>query len=111
MRHGNRKVPFDEQQAPGNFLVWENPLSRLRSPKLFHLRMDSYERSDIASDRYYDWTVKNTYLLGFAQMKAAMFFEPFVEYPPSRRPANFSIDQIRKNVDEKIDESFKKRGA
>ena len=45
-----------------------------------------------------------------AQMKAAAFLETFVEYPPSQRPASFSIDQIRRQVDKKIDESFKKRG-
>ena len=41
---------------------------------------------------------------------AANFLETFKEYPPSQRPASFSIDQSRKNVDKVIDESFKKRG-
>jgi hypothetical protein len=91
-------------------LIWANPFTPLRVPKLFNLRMDPYERADITSDQYYQWLVENAYLVGQAQMKAAAFLETFVEYPPSQRPASFSIDQIRKQVDKKIDESFKERG-
>jgi hypothetical protein len=43
-------------------------------------------------------------------MKASVFLETFVDYPPSQRPASFSIDQVRKKVDRAIEESFKKRG-
>jgi len=110
IRYGNFKAVFEEQRAPGNMLIWANPFTPLRVPKLFNLRMDPYERADITSDQYYDWLVKNAYLVGQAQMKAAAFLQTFVEYPPSQRPASFSIDQVRKQVDKKIDESFKKRG-
>ena len=54
--------------------------------------------------------MKNVYLAGEATMKASVFLETFVDYPPSQRPASFSVDQVRKQVDIKIDESFKKRG-
>jgi arylsulfatase len=43
-------------------------------------------------------------------MKAAAFLETFVQYPPSQKPASFSLDQIRKRVDEQIGESLRKRG-
>jgi arylsulfatase A-like enzyme len=110
MRFGNFKAVFAEQRAPGNLVVWANPFTDLRLPKLFNLRMDPYERADITSDQYYDWTTKNVFLDGEATMKAAAFLETFVAYPPSQRPASFSIDQVRKAVDKKIDESFHKRG-
>ena len=32
------------------------------------------------------------------------------EYPPSQRPPSFSLDQVRKDVDKVIDQSFKARG-
>ncbi|MNC76310.1 hypothetical protein D3C75_1280080 [compost metagenome] len=79
----------------------------LRVPKLFNLRMDPYERADIVSDQYYDWTVKNSYLLAAGVAKAARFLQTFVEYPPSQKPASFSIDQIRAVVDAKIEEKNK----
>jgi arylsulfatase A-like enzyme len=110
MRWGNFKAVFAEQRAQGNLNIWSNPFTSLRLPKLYNLRMDPYERADITSDQYYDWTVKNVYLAGEATMKASVFLETFVDYPPSQRPASFSVDQVRKQVDIKIDESFKKRG-
>ena len=110
MRWGNFKAVFAEQRAQGNMLIWANPFTSLRVPKLYNLRMDPYERADITSDQYWDWVAKNVYLAGEAQMKATVFLETFVPYPPSQRPASFSVDQVRKQVDKKIDESFKARG-
>ncbi|MGQ0593772.1 MAG: arylsulfatase [Gammaproteobacteria bacterium] len=110
MRFGNWKAVFCEQRAPGGFAVWSNPFTCLRVPKIFNLRMDPFERADVVSDQYYDWMTKNAYLAGVATMKAAAFLETFVAYPPSQRPASFSIDQVRARVDKKIDESFRKRG-
>jgi len=109
-RMGDWKAVFEEQRKPGGFEVWANPFTPLRVPKMYHLRMDPYERADIVSDQYYDWFAKNAYMIAQAQVKAAAFLETFVEYPPSQRPASFSIDQIRRSVDKKIDEAFKKRG-
>ena len=104
MRFDNWKVVFAEQREPGGFAVWSNPFVPLRVPKLFNLRMDPYERADSVSNQYYDWTVKNSYLLAQGVGKAARFLQTFVEYPPSQKPASFSIDQIRTAVDAKIEE-------
>jgi arylsulfatase len=43
-------------------------------------------------------------------MKSTMFLETFVQYPPSQRPASFSVEQVRRKVDKAIDASFKARG-
>ncbi|HZZ11096.1 MAG TPA: arylsulfatase [Paraburkholderia sp.] len=104
------KAVFCEQRAKGNLNIWQDPLVCLRLPKLFNLRMDPYERADITSDQYNDWVTKNVYLNGIATMKAATFLQTFVDYPPSQRPASFSVDGVRRQVDKKIDESFRKRG-
>ena len=99
MRYGDWKLVFGEQRAPGGFAVWTNPFTTLRVPKMFNLRMDPYERADIVSDQYYDWLVKNDYIITGGMLKATDFLETFVEYPPSQRPASFSIDQVRAGVD------------
>ncbi|MCY1281902.1 hypothetical protein D9M70_307230 [compost metagenome] len=108
-RFGDWKTVFCEQRAPGGFEVWSEPFVCLRVPKLFNLRMDPYERADVVSDQYYDWFAKNDYLLFQATMKAANFLQTFVEYPPSQRPASFSIDQVRQAVDAKIAEKMKQQ--
>ncbi|MNU03021.1 hypothetical protein D3C72_2469060 [compost metagenome] len=70
--------------------------------------MDPYERADVVSDQYYDWLTKNDYLIFQGTRKAAAFLQTFVDYPPSQRPASFSIDQVREEVDKKIAEKMKK---
>ncbi|MNL54574.1 hypothetical protein D3C87_1779150 [compost metagenome] len=87
--------------------MWSEPFVCLRVPKIFNLRMDPYERADVVSDQYADWTTKNVYLTEVAVMKSAAFLQTFVDYPPSQRPASFSIDQIRQAVDAKIEEKMK----
>jgi arylsulfatase A-like enzyme len=108
MRFADWKLVFCEQRAPGGLQVWSEPFTCLRVPKMFNLRMDPYERADIVSDQYYDWLTKNDYLIFQGTRKAAAFLQTFVEYPPSQRPASFSIDQIRADVDKKIEEKMKK---
>lgn len=110
IRVGNWKLVYERQDQPGQFDVWAHPFTPLRVPKMFNLRMDPYEHAEVSGSGYDQWRVENAYIIFHGTMKAASFLETFVEYPPSQRPASFSIDQIRKQVDKKIDESFKKRG-
>ena len=72
--------------------------------------MDPFERADVVSDQYNDWLVKNAYLTGIATMKGTDFLNTFVAYPPSQKPASFTVDQARKSVDEQI-ERLRKQGA
>ena len=106
MRYQNWKAVFCEQQAPGGFAVWKDPFVCLRVPKLFNLRMDPYERADVVSNQYYDWLVKNDYLVLIASMKAGEFLKTFIDYPPSQRPATFSVDQVQEEVDREIERRF-----
>jgi arylsulfatase len=73
--------------------------------------MDPFERADIVSDQYNDWLVKNAYLTGMATLKGSEFLNTFVAYPPSQKPASFTVDQVRKSVDEQIERLEKQRAA
>lgn len=55
----------------------------------------------------HDFLTKNDYLIFDGTRRAAKFLQTFVDYPPSQRPASFSIDQIREEVDKKIAEKMK----
>jgi arylsulfatase len=94
LRMENWKVVFMEQRAAGTLRVWAEPFTPLRTPKIFDLRADPYERADITSNTYYDWFLSNTAgpLLG-AQAATIKYLETFKEFPPSQRPASFTIDQ------------------
>lgn len=110
-RLGDWKAVFVEMKHPGGFAVWQEPFTVLRIPKLFNLRMDPYERADIVSDQYPDWLVRNDFKAFQLNMRAAAFLETFVEYPPSQVQASFSIDQIERQVEEKIKARLAKGGG
>ncbi len=88
------KIVFCEQTAKGGFQIWRQPFTCLRTPKIYNLRMDPYERGDIGPTTTYDkWNVDNVYLIFEGIRRGTEFLQTFVEYPPSQMPASFSIDQ------------------
>jgi arylsulfatase A-like enzyme len=94
LRYENWKLVFEEQRAPGTLLVWAEPFTKLRLPKMFDLRSDPYERADITSNTYYDWLLSQGYVIVAAQAVVGNFLASFKDYPPSQRAQSFSIDQI-----------------
>jgi len=94
LRYENWKLVFEEQRAPGTLLVWAEPFTKLRLPKMFDLRSDPYERADITSNTYYDWVLSQGYVIVAAQAVVGNFLSSFKDYPPSQRAQSFSIDQI-----------------
>jgi arylsulfatase A-like enzyme len=86
---------YEEQRAPGTLAIWINPFTTLRTPKIFVLHADPYERADITSNTYYDWLIRNSAGPIFGgQALVAKFLDTFKEYLPSQSPASFSVDQI-----------------
>jgi arylsulfatase A-like enzyme len=108
-RLGDWKAVFAEMKYPGGFNVWQEPFTPLRVPKLFNLRMDPFEQADIVSDQYFDWFARNDYIDAQIVSHAAVFLQTFLEYPPSQEPASFSIDQIARDIDNKVKERMKAR--
>jgi arylsulfatase A-like enzyme len=98
VRVANWKIVFEEQRAPGTLRVWAEPFTALRTPKLFDLHSDPYERADITSNTYYDWLLSKAYVFLGAQEVIGKFLETFKEFPPSQRPASFTIDQAMEKL-------------
>jgi arylsulfatase A-like enzyme len=98
VRVTNWKIVFEEQRAPGTSRVWAEPFTALRTPKLFDLHSDPYERADITSNTYYDWLLSKAYVFLGAQAVIGKFLETFKEFPPSQRPATFTIDQAMEKL-------------
>jgi arylsulfatase len=100
LRHGNWKMHFKVQDAPGTMEVWQREFRGLRLPYLFNLRMDPYERATITSNTYWDWYIRHVFLLVPAQDKVAEFLATFKEYPPRQKAASFTIDQVLQKMQE-----------
>jgi arylsulfatase len=99
LRFDNWKVVFMEQRLPGTLGVWAEPFVPLRLPKLYNLRTDPYERADITSNTYYDWTIRRAYLILAAQAVVVPFIETFKEFPPRQKAASFTIDQALEKME------------
>ncbi|GMG85815.1 arylsulfatase [Biformimicrobium ophioploci] len=103
LRYGDWKAVFMEQRAEGTFLVWANPFTPLRVPKLFNLRRDPFERADMTSNTYYDWVLDRAYLFVPAQAFVGQFLESFKEFPPRMKAASFSLDKVMEKLSEPAD--------
>jgi arylsulfatase len=87
------KVVFCEQRAQGGMQIWMEPFTCLRTPKLYNLRMDPYERADVGpTNGYYEWITENAYLVFDGGRHAGNFLATFKDYPPSQTPGSFNID-------------------
>ena len=93
LRFKDWKIIFAEQRALG-FDTWEEPYVNLRVPMILNLRRDPFERAPFESDYYVDWRFRRTYLLGPAVAYMAKFLDTFRDFPPSQRPASFSVDIV-----------------
>ncbi len=103
------KIVFCEQRTPGSLMIWKEPLTCLRAPKYFNLRMDPYERADTGpTNLYYQMEVENVFIVIDAQRRAAAFLQTFIDYPPSQIPASFTIDQIEEGVRRRVQELMQK---
>jgi arylsulfatase A-like enzyme len=100
LRYDNWKFVFLEQRAPGTFLIWANPFTPLRVPKIFNLRTDPYERADITSNTYYDWLIDHVFLLVPAQAYVGRFLSTFKEFPQRQKAASFNLDEVLRKMQE-----------
>jgi arylsulfatase A-like enzyme len=100
MRYDNWKLVFMEQRANGQLLLWANPFTTLRMPKIFNLRTDPYERADVTSNTYYDWIFDHAFLLVPAQDYVGQFLATFRDYPQRQKAASFNLDEIMAKLKE-----------
>jgi arylsulfatase A-like enzyme len=90
LRYNRWKIVFLEQRAVG-LDVWQEPLVPLRYPKLYCLRSDPFEKGDEAMD-WPHWRIDRTFALVPAQVYVGRWIQSFQEFPPSQKPASFSVD-------------------
>ena len=98
LRFRDWKIIFLEQRAEATFQAWREPFIPLRAPLIVNLRRDPYERGMVTSNTYDDWWLDRAYLLVPAQAYVGKFLQTFVEYPPSQKPASFSLDQVMEKL-------------
>ena len=97
VRNGDYKFVLEEQRAT-KMAVWQEPLVKLRVPKIFNLRRDPFERADFNSNVYWDWMVDHVFLMYEMQALVAAQIEDFAKFPPRQKPASFNLDAVLAQV-------------
>ena len=98
LRFNDWKILFMEQREAGTFAVWQYPFVPLRTPYIYNLRRDPYERSTITSNSYYDWMIDRAFMLVPAQTYVGQFLQTFEEFPPRQEAASFSLDKVMETL-------------
>jgi len=98
LRYGDWKILFMEQPVAGTFRVWQQPFVPMRTPFIYNLRRDPYERATITSNSYYEWMLDRAYMLVPAQAYVGQFLETFQEFPPRQKAASFSLDKVMEKL-------------
>jgi len=98
LRYADWKIMFLQQKTMGTLAVWIDPWVPLRTPLIFNLRRDPYERAYFTSNTYYDWMIDKVFLLVPAQAYVGNFLASFKEYPPRMKPGSFSIDKVMEKM-------------
>ncbi len=91
LRYENWKIVFLEQRCQGTLQIWFEPFTELRTPKLFNLRTDPFERADITSNTYWDWVLERVFIILYGNALVLRFLDTFKEFPPRAEPASFTI--------------------
>ena len=97
IRGGDWKMVLMEQRAK-QLMCWFEPFVKLRVPKMFNLRRDTFERADENSNTYWDWVISHAYLMYGMQALVAGQIEAFKKFPPRQKPASFNLDAVLRQI-------------
>jgi Sulfatase len=95
IRVGRWKVEFLEQLHEG-LDVWRLGFEKLRTPKMFDMLADPFERAD-SSLLYDKWMIDHIFLTYGANAIVAEWLQSFKEFPPRQKPASFNLDDVMRN--------------
>ena len=96
-RYDDWKAVFMENRGEA-FSVWREPFVELRTPLLFNLRRDPFEKAQHNATVYDDWFLDHVFILVPIQGLAAQFLQSMEEYPPSQTPGAFNLSKIEEQL-------------
>ena len=94
MRVGDWKLSFAEQRMPGTLALWGEPFTQLRLVKFYNLMQDPFERADITSNTYWDWSMNHVPQMYLGMEHVSNFAESFKNFPPRAFPPSFNPANI-----------------
>lgn len=77
--------------------VWQGQFTKLRSPSMYNLRADPFERGP-ESLYYGDWQAHRMFLCVPAQAIVAEYLESFKKFPARAKAASFSVSDAMDKI-------------
>ncbi len=93
-RKNQMKYVYAEQRLAGTMGIWAEPFTKLRLQKTYNLFMDPFERADITSNTYWDWTLNQIGAVYGSMQDIFDFVATFEEFPPRSFPPSFVPSNI-----------------
>jgi arylsulfatase len=98
IRYSDWKVMFLENRAK-QLQIWMEPFVELRTPYLFNLRRDPFEKALYGSNTYYDWYIDRVFVIAPIQKFAFKFLSTFKDFPPSQTAGSFNLSKVQKQIE------------
>jgi len=102
LRYQQWKIAFLEQnteispEAPAG--VWTGQFTKLRTPKLYNVRSDPFERGP-GSMEYSLWMTHRVFIQVPAQSLVAKYLDSFKDFPPRAKPASFTVSDAMEKIE------------
>ena len=97
-RYADWKLVFKVNRGQ-TMALWREPFVELRTPLLFNLRRDPFERAQHNSNTYNDWWMDRT---GFIFPPVAGLLAKFImtmqEYPPSQKAGSWNVSKMMEQL-------------
>ncbi|MBR0798534.1 sulfatase-like hydrolase/transferase [Bradyrhizobium jicamae] len=111
IRQGEYKYTFSEQRLQGTMGVWAEPFTTLRMQKIYNLFQDPFERADITSNTYWDWLINHVGGVYGTIDEVAVFAVSLKEFPPRSFPPSFNPATIVEEITSGIKDERSRQGA
>ena len=95
---------------------WLGPTVKVDWPVLTNIRLDPFERTgmfngkDNGSLAYYNWFVYEFWRFVFVQQEIAKAAKSFIEYPPMQKGASFNLENLKTELEKKIEAASSSQG-
>jgi arylsulfatase A-like enzyme len=96
LRYEDWKVVFKAQEHEG-IDIWRREFTNLRTPMLFNLRADPFERGS-TSFEYEKWMFDHAFVVVPSQALIARWLGSFKEFPIRQKPASFNLDSVMEKL-------------
>ena len=83
---------------------WLGGTVKVDWPILVNLRLDPFERTGLSGSlAFYNWFAYEFWRFVFVNQEVAKYAQTFIEYPPMQAGASFNLENLKKELEKKIE--------